>query len=104
MGFVLPQGTKQNMQTGLIPLTSVRVAVARSMPDRNNASLWTNPCYSGFGAGMLDSAQGYKALYASAASQVCRNSQQCLSSLLACFFSTDIFLAARYAPPTTTCA
>lgn len=57
MGFVLPANTRQNMETGLVPLTSVRFAIARSMPDRTNASLWTNPCYSGYGRGMYDSSQ-----------------------------------------------
>lgn len=57
MGFVLPFNTRQNMETGLVPLTSVRFAIARSMPDRNNASQWTNPCYSGYGKGLLDPVQ-----------------------------------------------
>ena len=57
MGFVLPANTRQNMETGLVPLTSVRFAIARSMPDRTNASLWTNPCYSGYGRGMYDAGQ-----------------------------------------------
>ncbi len=57
MGFVIPAGIRQNMVTGLVPLTSVRFAIAKSMPDRNNASLWTNPCYSGYGKGLYDSTQ-----------------------------------------------
>ena len=57
MGFVLPANTRQNMETGLVPLTSVRFAIARSMQDRTNASLWINPCYSGYGRGMYDAGQ-----------------------------------------------
>ena len=57
MGFVIPVGIRQNMVTGLVPLTSVRFAIAKSMPDRTNASLWTNPCYSGYGRGLFDATQ-----------------------------------------------
>jgi len=57
MGFVIPVGIRQNMITGLVPLTSVRFAIAKSMPDRTNSSLWTNPCYSGYGRGLYDSTQ-----------------------------------------------
>lgn len=57
MGFVLPANTRQNMETGLVPVTSVRFAIARSVPDRTNATLWTNPCYSGYGRGMYDAGQ-----------------------------------------------
>ncbi len=57
MGFVIPVGIRQNMVTGLVPLTSVRFAIARTMPDRTNSSLWTNPCYSGYGRGLFDSSQ-----------------------------------------------
>jgi hypothetical protein len=71
MGFVLPVGTRQNMDTGLVPLTSVRFSIAKSMPDRMNSSLWTNPCFSGYGRGMFDPVQGYRQLYTSAAGQPC---------------------------------
>jgi hypothetical protein len=46
MGVVLPTGIQQNMKTGLIPLGSIRFAIATSMPDQSNQNLWTNPCYS----------------------------------------------------------
>jgi hypothetical protein len=71
MGVVLPANSKQNMGTGLVPLTSVRFAISKSLPDRNNASLWTNPCYSGTDSGMYDTAQGYYPLYESASQQTC---------------------------------
>lgn len=71
MGFVIPENSRQNMDTGLVPLTSVRFAIAQSLPDRNNASLWTNPCYSSNDSGMYDTAQGYYAWYQSAADQTC---------------------------------
>jgi hypothetical protein len=57
MGIVLPFGTQQNMGTGLVPLTSVRFAIAQSLPDRNNASQWTNPCFSSDTTGMYDPGQ-----------------------------------------------
>lgn len=57
MGVVLPFGTQQNMATGLVPLTSVRFAISQSLPDRNNASQWTNPCFSSDNTGMYDPGQ-----------------------------------------------
>jgi hypothetical protein len=71
MGFVLPANSMQNMESGLVPLTSIRFAIAQSLPDRNNASLWTNPCFSSDNSGMYDAAQGYFNLYAQAAEQTC---------------------------------
>ena len=63
MGFVIPENSKQNMDTELVPLVSVQYAIEQSLPDRNNASLWTNPCYSSDETGMYDTSQGYYALY-----------------------------------------
>jgi hypothetical protein len=71
MGFVLPANSMQNMETGLVPLTSIRFAIAQGLPDRNNASMWTNPCFSSDSTGMYDVAQGYYNLYAQAAEQTC---------------------------------
>lgn len=83
MGFVLPVNTRQNMQTGLIPLTSVRFAIAKNLPDRNNASLWTNPCYSGYGRAMYDAGQGYKEMYKAASSQPCASDyNMCMNPLV----------------------
>jgi len=55
MEVVLPNNSEQNPSTGLVPLTSVRFAIAQSSPDKMNASLWTNPCFSTDQTGMYDS-------------------------------------------------
>lgn len=34
VGVVLPTGMQQNMKTGLIPLASIRFAIAKTMPDQ----------------------------------------------------------------------
>jgi hypothetical protein len=57
MGFVLPENSKQNMDSGLVPLTSIRFAISKTLPDKNNASLWTNPCFSRDSTGMYDASQ-----------------------------------------------
>jgi hypothetical protein len=54
IGVLLPRNYRQNMNTGLIPLNSIRFAVAQSMPNRNDPSAWFNPCYSGAQTGMFD--------------------------------------------------
>jgi hypothetical protein len=93
MGVVLPFGTQQNMATGLIPLTSVRFAISQSLPDRNNASQWINPCFSSDTSGMYDPGQGYYNMYTSAAQQtcaaryaLCTNPKAALTSNLVNFF------------------
>lgn len=57
MGLVLPANSMQNLETGLVPLTSIRFAIAQSLPDRMNASQWTNPCFSSDSSGMYDETQ-----------------------------------------------
>jgi hypothetical protein len=73
IGVVLPANLFQNMDTGLIPLSSIRFAIATSMPDKNDDTLWTNPCYSGDGTGMYDdeSATPWENMYTKAAAQDC---------------------------------
>eukprot|EP00961_Rhodomonas_salina_P276741 3739510-Rhodomonas_salina.1 len=56
LSVVLPDETRQNMQTGLIPLTSVRFAVAQSLPSVMDTAEWVNPCFSGDGSGLFDNA------------------------------------------------
>ena len=46
VGFVFPETLRQNMQTGLVPLTSIRFAISKSLPDVSDLQAWTNPCYS----------------------------------------------------------
>lgn len=57
VGVVLPNGIQQNMDSGLIPLSSIRFAVSTSLPDQGNDELWVNPCYSSKGTAMWDIAQ-----------------------------------------------
>jgi cysteine-rich repeat protein len=86
MGVVLPTGLTQNMQTGLVPLSSIRFAVAITMPDKTDTASWTNPCYSGDATGMYDDGNGngmyddelgddiattWESMYTSAAAQTC---------------------------------
>ena len=73
VGLVLPSGMLQNMNTGLVPLSSIRFAVAQSLPDRVNGSAWTNPCFSADSSGLYDTtnAYGYHLMYQTAQEQTC---------------------------------
>lgn len=73
VGFVLPTGLQQNMNTGLVPLNSIRFAIAKSMPSQLNASAWTNPCFSGDSSGLYDptNVYGYHDMYLQAQQQTC---------------------------------
>lgn len=73
IGLVLPSGMQQNMVSGLVPLNSIRFAVAKSLPSQMNASAWTNPCFSGDDSGLYDvnHALGYHSQYLQAQSQTC---------------------------------
>jgi hypothetical protein len=71
MGIVLPDGLLQNMQTGLVPLSSIRFAIATTMPSRNDPSLWSNPCYSGDSTGMYDVGQPWEIMYKASTTQEC---------------------------------
>ena len=46
VGIVLPTGLTQNMATGLVPLGSIRFAIATSLPPMSDQAQWVNPCYS----------------------------------------------------------
>lgn len=70
--FVLPVGLKQNMNTGLVPLNSIRFAIAKTQPNQLDPALWTNPCFSTDGvSGMYDSALPYYNWYRKAQNQTC---------------------------------
>lgn len=76
VGMVVPGGLQQNMRTGLVPLTSVRYAIATSLPDASDATAWKNPCRSADSSGLWDSVVGGNPnplydLYSAAASQTC---------------------------------
>jgi cysteine-rich repeat protein len=82
--IVLPPELTQNMDTGLIPLTSVRYAIARQMPSKTDTSLWTNPCYSGTGDGMYDQGKKWEDMYKSAAAQTCAMTKRlCMNPITA---------------------
>lgn len=71
-GLVLADGVSQNMQTGLIPLNSIRYAVAASVPDTGNQSVWNNPCFSSDGSGGFDNVTtSLRAAYLLASEQDC---------------------------------
>lgn len=73
VGFVLPAGMRQNMVSGLVPLNSIRFAVAKSLPSQLNASAWTNPCFSGDSSGLYDASNylDYRSQYLAAQTQTC---------------------------------
>jgi hypothetical protein len=73
IGVMLPVGLTQNMQTGLVPVNSIRFAIATTMPNRNDESAWINPCFSSSNTGMLDDDFGYPwdEMYKDAAAQQC---------------------------------
>eukprot|EP00961_Rhodomonas_salina_P052201 700876-Rhodomonas_salina.1 len=72
VGFVLPETVKQNAETGFVPLTSIRFAIASSTPDPFDSSAWINPCYSDDNTGLFDNASSpLVSLYTLAHHQQC---------------------------------
>lgn len=76
MSFVVPAGLEQNMRTGLVPLTSIRYAIATTLPEPDDAIAWENPCRSSDGTGLWDTTidgapNPLYDLYNAAASQTC---------------------------------
>ena len=71
VGVVLPTGVQQNMATGLIPLGSIRFAVAQGLPEDTNEGAWTNPCLSSDNSGMWDISQSWRQQYSDASAQDC---------------------------------
>jgi hypothetical protein len=71
VGVVLPAGIQQNMASGLIPLSSIRFAVATKVPDQGNDQLWVNPCYSSGDNAMWDITETWRSIYANGAAQQC---------------------------------
>jgi hypothetical protein len=70
--FVIPTGLRQNMDTGLVPLTSIRFAISQTMPSQLDQSQWINPCFSASGeGGMYDSIRPYYSMYSQAKNQTC---------------------------------
>lgn len=72
VGFVLPESLTQNMQTGLVPLNSIRFAIARTTPAADDLQAWQNPCFSSDGSGLFDdSSSALNVLYTEASFQSC---------------------------------
>ena len=72
LGFVFPNVLTQNMNTGLVPLTSIRFAIGKSAPDVMASHLWTNPCYSESNTGLYDNATSIlREQYVNSAQQEC---------------------------------
>lgn len=72
VGIVLPTGVRQNSRTGLVPLSGIRFAVARSLPDTSDVGAWTNPCLSrDMQSGVFDPSIGWRELYREASRQSC---------------------------------
>lgn len=70
VGILLPDDFRQNMDTGLVPLSSIRFAISQTFPDRLDQSLWTNPCFASDGSGLYDNA-ALRQLYTDADDQTC---------------------------------
>lgn len=56
IGLILPDSVVQNMESGLIPLTSIRFSISQEIPDFSNALSFVQPCWSGNrdGSGLYD--------------------------------------------------
>ena len=81
VGIVLPKTMRQNMQTGLVPMNSIRYAISKSIPAITDTSKWNNPCYSTSGtSAMFDEIFGWKAYYLNSGAQTCALKQDhCLN-------------------------
>jgi cysteine-rich repeat protein len=72
VSFVLPESVRQNMDTGLIPLSSIRFAIAKALPASEDTQQWQNPCYSSDNTALFDnSTSSMRYLYTVAAHQTC---------------------------------
>lgn len=72
VGFVILDNLRQNMDTGIVPLTSIRFALSPTTPAPLNDPVWVNPCYSANGSGLYDNAtSSLRALYTEAGYQQC---------------------------------
>lgn len=82
VGFVLPTGLQQNMNTGLVPLNSIRFAISKTAPSQLDAPAWTNPCFSGDSSALydVDNALGYHNMYQQAQQQTCAARQNLCSN------------------------
>eukprot|EP00961_Rhodomonas_salina_P105029 1414463-Rhodomonas_salina.1 len=85
VGFVVPASMLQNMDTGLVPMTSVRFAVARDTPANLDDAAWVNPCYSTNGTGLYDNTtSSLRDLYTRAQHQTCSyQTDMCVNPLTA---------------------
>jgi hypothetical protein len=88
VGVLLPVGAQQNMRTGIVPLTSVRYAIASKAPAQGS-SAWINPCYSAEGTGMWDSEDTRNTFYES-------SSQSCAAQADLCKNPESAFLVSSY--------
>jgi hypothetical protein len=90
VSIVLPTGLLQNMNTGLIPLGSIRFSIGTSLPDQQDLSKWTNPCYSQDGLGMWDPSQPWREMYASSADQTCATQHNMCSNPVTALLSSNL--------------
>lgn len=70
VSFVVPSGSSQNMQTGVIPLNSIRFKIAKTGDAESSA--WVNPCFAKDGSGLYDDSAVHT-LYDEASFQTCAN-------------------------------
>lgn len=91
VGVVVPKGVRQNMRDGLVPLGSVRFAVAQTLPSMTDTTAWRNPCYSNSGAdGMWDASQPWQPLYTAASAQQCAMSNRLCMNPVSADLSTNL--------------
>lgn len=70
ISFALPSDIKQNVQTGLIPLNSLRYIITDNNPSEIPTTAWQNPCHSSDGSGYFDIAEN-REIFASSGFQDC---------------------------------
>lgn len=90
VGVVLPTGLQQNMKTGLVPLSSIRFAVATTLPNQDNEELWTNPCYSSDNTGMWDITQPWRSIYAASSAQGCATQHNMCTNPITALLSSNL--------------
>jgi hypothetical protein len=79
VSIVLPDSVRQNMKTGLVPLTSIRFAIGQTIPPMQDTVSWINPCISSTLTGMWDNLD-LRSMYHNASAQDCAQSSNMCSN------------------------
>jgi cysteine-rich repeat protein len=94
VGIVVPKTMRQNMNTGFVPLSSIRFAISKSTPAITDTNKWINPCFSTSGtSAMFDVISGWRELYVNSAAQSCALPQPLCTNPLVETLSNGIHLS-----------